>query len=253
MPDERKVQFRIGVNSGDVIEDRGDIYGDGVNVAARLESLATPGGICLSDAVRTAVGKKLDLDYEDMGEVQVKNITEPVRTFRVLMDKKVERRATQTESAVVELPDKLSIAVLPFTNMSSDPEQEFFADGITEDIITALSRIPDLFVISRNSTFIYKGRAVRPDEVARDLGVRSCSFPHSEGPQLAGFCRSLPIGPIRFAAAYHYVAVRQAGIESALTNSPVHPTIGQDTLAIDIPRSLRSEEDTGLTDFFKGS
>ncbi len=172
LPDERKVQFRIGVNSGDVIEDRGDIYGDGVNVAARLESLATPGGICLSDAVRTAVGKKLDLDYEDMGEVQVKNITEPVRTFRVLMDKKVERGATQTESAVVELPDKLSIAVLPFTNMSSDPEQEFFADGITEDIITALSRIPDLFVISRNSTFIYKGRAVRPDEVARDLGVR---------------------------------------------------------------------------------
>ncbi len=172
LPNGRKVHFRIGVNSGDVIEDRGDIYGDGVNVAARLESLADPGGICISESVRTAVGKKLDLAYEFMGEQMVKNIEEPVRAYRVVVEEEEELKVTSTETPMLELPDKPSIAVLPFTNMSGDPEQEFFADGMAEEIITALSRYRWFFVIARNSTFTYKGRAVDVKQVAKELGVR---------------------------------------------------------------------------------
>jgi adenylate cyclase len=171
LTDERKVQFRIGVNLGDVIEDRGDIYGDGVNVAARLESLADPGGICISESVRTAVGKKLDLDYEFMGEQEVKNIAEPVRAYRVVMGGSDIPRPSRNSPAS-SLPDKPSIAVLPFTNMSGDPEQEYFSDGISEDLITGLSRNRGLFVIARNSTFIYKGGAVNVAQVAVELGVR---------------------------------------------------------------------------------
>ena len=170
LPDERKVHFRIGVNSGDVIEDRGDIYGDGVNVAARLESLAEPGGICISDAVRGAIGKNLDLDYEDMGEQEVKNILEPVRAYKVVIAKE-EVTVTESVKPALELPDKPSIAVLPFTNMSGDPEQEYFSDGITEDIITELSRFRDLFVIARNSSFAYKDLPVDIKQVARELSV----------------------------------------------------------------------------------
>jgi len=170
-PIERQVEFRIGVNLGDVIEDRSDIYGDGVNVAARLESLADPGGICVSDAVRTAAGKKLDLDYEDMGEQKVKNIAEPVRAYRVVIEEKKEPATTATDPSTLELPDKPSIAVLPFTNMSGDPEQEYFADGIAEDIITALSRLRWFLVIARNSTFVYKGKAVDIRQVAKELDV----------------------------------------------------------------------------------
>ncbi len=171
LPDERKVHFRIGVNSGDVIEDRGDIYGDGVNIAARLESLADPGGICISDAVRSAVGKKLDLDYRDMGEQEVKNISEPVRAYMVVMAKD---KATVTESAepVLELSDKPSIAVLPFVNMSGDPEQEYFSDGITEDIITALCHFREFLVIARNTSFSFKGKAMRVDQISKELNVR---------------------------------------------------------------------------------
>ena len=172
LPDERKVRFRIGVNSGDVIEDRGDIYGDGVNVAARLENLTEPGGICISDAVRSAVGKKLNLDYEDMGEQAVKNIADPVRAHRVVMEEKVERTITSPGAPGLELPDKPSIAVLPFDNLSGDQEQEYFSDGIAEDIITKLSRYRWLFVIARNSSFNYKGRAVGVKLVAQALGVR---------------------------------------------------------------------------------
>lgn len=172
LPEQRKVQFRIGVNLGDVIEDRGDIYGDGVNVAARLESLAEPGGICVSDAVRTAAGKKLNLDYEAVGEQEVKNIAEPVRTYKVVMRTDESLKLTEPVKSKFELPDKPSIAVLPFANMSKDPEQEYFADGIVEDIITALSQIKQWFVVARNSTFAYKGRNVDIREVARDLGVR---------------------------------------------------------------------------------
>jgi TolB-like protein/Tfp pilus assembly protein PilF len=171
LPGERKVEFRIGVNSGDVIEDRGDIYGDGVNVAARLEALAEPGGICISESVRTAVGKKLDLKYEDMGEQEVKNIAERVRTYKVVMGAEEQSEEKSVEPAF-ELPDKPSIAVLPFANMSNDPEQEYFADGISEDIITALSQIKQWFVVARNSSFAYKGRNVDIREVAKDLGVR---------------------------------------------------------------------------------
>ncbi len=171
LPDERKVQFRIGVNLGDVIEDRGDIYGDGVNVAARLESLGEAGGICISESVHTAIGNKLPLGYEYMGEQQVKNIEKPVRAYRVLLDS-TKSQATSSETVSLELPDKPSIAVLPFTNMSGDPEQEYFSDGVTEDIITALSRIRWFFVIARNSTFVYKGHAEDVREVAQQLGVR---------------------------------------------------------------------------------
>ncbi len=171
LPNERKVQFRIGVNLGDVIEDRGDIYGDGVNVAARLESLADPGGICISESVRTAIGKKLEPDYEFMGEQQVKNIEEPVRAYRVLLDGADAKSETTLKKPALQLPDKPSIAVLPFSNMSGDPEQEYFSDGITEDIITELSRFRNIFVISRNSSFTFKGQAVDVKEVGQKLSV----------------------------------------------------------------------------------
>jgi adenylate cyclase len=171
LPEDRKLQFRIGVNLGDVIEDRGDIYGDGVNVAARLESLADPGGICISDSVRTAVGNKLPLAYEYIGKQQVKNIAEPVRAYRVLSDA-IDTQNNSSGSKSLELPDRPSIAVLPFDNMSGDPEQEYFSNGITEDIITQLSQFRSLFVIARNSSFAYKGRAVNVPEIGNDLGVK---------------------------------------------------------------------------------
>ena len=172
LPDDRKLQFRIGVNSGDVIEDRGDIYGDGVNVAARLESLAEPGSICVSESVRTALGNRLNLDYDDIGKQEVKNIAEPVQAYRVVMAATKERFMLSEKSPALQLPEEPSIAVLPFTNMSRDPEQEHFSDGITEDIITALSRISGLLVVARNSTMVYKGRAVDVKQVGREQGVR---------------------------------------------------------------------------------
>jgi len=172
LADERKVQFRIGVNSGDVIEDRGDIYGDGVNVAARLESLADPGGVCISDAVRSAIGNNLPLDYEFMGEQPVKNIKDPVRAYQVRLRSVQSPETTVAEAPEIKLPEEPSIAVLPFTNMSGDPEQEYFSDGITEDIITALSKISSLMVIARNSTFTYKGKPVDIKQVGREQGVR---------------------------------------------------------------------------------
>jgi len=172
LPDERKLQFRIGVNLGEVIVDRDDIYGDGVNVAARLEGLAEPSGICISDSVRTAVGKKLDLSYEFMGEQKVKNIEEPVRAYRVIVKGEEKPKTISTEKATLNVSDKPSIAVLPFDNMSGDSEQEYFADGISEDLITALSKIRWFFVIARNSSFTYKGQAVEVTRVADELGVR---------------------------------------------------------------------------------
>jgi len=172
LADERIVQFRIGVNLADVIEDREDIYGDGVNIAARLESLAEPSGICISDSVRTALGKKLDLGYEYMGERKVKNIEEPVRAYRVTMGGDEQSKRMSTKKPTFNVPDKPSIAVLPFDNMSGDPEQAYFADGISEDLITALSKIRWFFVIARNSSFTYKGQAVEVTRVADELGVR---------------------------------------------------------------------------------
>ena len=173
-PDDR-IKFRIGINVGDVVVKDGDIFGDGVNVAARLEGLAEPGGICVSARVQEDAAGRLDLTFDDMGEQALKNIARPVRVYRVRATGATPtdstRTATPTEIAPA-LPDKPSIAVLPFQNMSGDPEQEFFADGIAEDIITALSRYPSLFVIARNSSFSFKGRAVDVKQVGRELGVR---------------------------------------------------------------------------------
>jgi TolB-like protein len=163
-----RIDFRIGIHQGDVVVEQGDIFGDGVNVAARLEGLAQPGSICVSGRVQEDAAGKLDLAFEDMGEQQLKNIARPVHVYRV----RTERNSTTTTRPALPLPDKPSIAVLPFANMSGDPEQEYFADGMVEEIITALSRIRWLFVIARNSTFTYKGQAIDVKQVGRELGVR---------------------------------------------------------------------------------
>jgi TolB-like protein/class 3 adenylate cyclase/tetratricopeptide (TPR) repeat protein len=170
VPADRRIEFRVGINLGDIIIDGDDIYGDGVNVAARLEALADANGICISRVVHDQVRDKLDLTFEDLGERQLKNIARPVRVFRIAASAIGLR--TQSAKPALELPDKPSIAVLPFQNMSGDPEQEYFADGMVEDIITALSRLKALFVIARNSSFTYKGRAVDVKQVGRELGVR---------------------------------------------------------------------------------
>ncbi|MBH5396728.1 adenylate/guanylate cyclase domain-containing protein [Bradyrhizobium sp. CNPSo 4010] len=170
VPDDHRVEFRIGINLGDIIIDGDDIYGDGVNVAARLETLAGANGICVSRVVHDQVRDRLDLAFEDLGERQLKNIARPVRVFRIAVPAVGLR--TPSVRPTLSLPDKPSIAVLPFTNMSGDPEQDYFADGMVEDIITALSRFKALFVIARNSSFTYKGRAVDVKQVGRELGVR---------------------------------------------------------------------------------
>src|SRR6184192_113658 len=165
VPQERRIEFRMGVNVGDVIVEGGDIFGDGVNVAARLESIAPIGGITVSQSVRDHVGKRLDLAFEDMGERRLKNIEAPIRVYSI----SVARPASDgTASAGQERP---SIAVLPFVNMSGDPEQEYFSDGITEDIITDLSKVSGLFVVARNTVFTYKGKTAEVQEVAKHLGV----------------------------------------------------------------------------------
>jgi adenylate cyclase len=173
---DRRIELRIGINLGDIIIDDDDIFGDGVNIAARLEALAEPGGICVSRVVRDQVRDRLPIAFEDQGEQQVKNIARPVRVFRVRLDTGATALATEESDATLKpplpLPDKPSIAVLPFQNMSGDPEQEYFADGMVEEIITALSRIKWLFVIARNSTFTYKGQAIDIKQVGRELGVR---------------------------------------------------------------------------------
>jgi adenylate cyclase len=216
LPENRRMQFRIGINLGDVIEEGDRIYGDGVNIAARLESLADPGGICVSKTAFDHIETKLPLGYEFLGEQEVKNIAKPVGAYRVLMEPRVtvagaKARApkvplwshkTVLASAIVvlvaiigvgvwnfygrgpkiepaskekmahPLPDKPSIVILPLVNMSEDPNQEFFSDGLTEDIITSLSKVPNIFVIARNSTLAYKGKPVKVQQVAEDLGVR---------------------------------------------------------------------------------
>jgi len=172
VPAERRIDFRIGVNLGDIIIDENDIFGDGVNITARLEALAEPGGICVSRVVRDQVRDKLAIPFEDMGEQQVKNIARPVRAYRALLAERADRPSIPSETAPRALPDRPSIAVLPFNNVSGDPEQEYFVDGITEDITTALSKWRWFLVIARNSTFAYKGKSVDLKEVGRDLGVR---------------------------------------------------------------------------------
>ena len=174
LPDHKRLQFRIGINLGDVIVEDGDIFGDGVNVAARLEALAEPGGICISRSVRDQVRDRVALAIEDLGEQQVKNIARPLHVYRLGKNTCAEPLIEPCPPAgsAPALPDKPSIAVLPFTNMSSDPEQEYFVDGMVEEIITALSQIRWLFVIARNSSFTYKARAVDVKQVGRELGVR---------------------------------------------------------------------------------
>ena len=172
LPDERRLRLRIGVNLGDIIVEGSDIYGDGVNVAARLEGLAEPGGICISGKVYEEVRNKLPTAFEDLGEQEVKNIAEPVRVYRWTDATADPKPGMAGAEGALPLPDKPAIAVLPFTNMSGDPEQEFFADGITEDIITALSKLRWFLVIARNSTFVYKGKALDIKQIGRELGVR---------------------------------------------------------------------------------
>ena len=216
LPENRKMRFRIGINLGDVIQEEDRIYGDGVNIAARLESLADPGGICVSKTAFDHIETKLPLGYEFLGEQEVKNITKPVGAYRVLMEPRVTvadvkgkketipfwrqklsisgalavlviiigvtvwqlyLRPPPIEPASVEkmtlpLPDKPSIAVLPFDNLSGDPKQEYLSDGLTDEIIATLSRVPNIFVIARNSTFTYKGKPVKVQHVSEDLGVR---------------------------------------------------------------------------------
>ena len=168
LPKNKRMEFRIGINLGDVIEDDERIYGDGVNIAARVEGLARGGGICVSGSVFDQIEGKMPLNYEYLGEQTVKNIKNPVRVYRI----NVKSEKTFVFEREPELPDKPSIAVLPFENMSGDPTKEYFSDGLTEEIITGLSKIPSLFVIARNSTFTYKGKPVKVQQVSRELGVK---------------------------------------------------------------------------------
>jgi adenylate cyclase len=175
VPDDKRIEFRIGIHQGDIVVEGGDIFGDGVNIAARLEGLAEPGGVCVSARVQEDAAGKLDLGFEDLGEQQLKNIARPVHVYRVSI-------AAPTLSSLagegalgrgpLPLPDKPSLAVLPFQNLSGDPEQEYFVDGVVEEIITAISRLPWLFVIARNSSFAYKGKSPDLRQVGRELGVR---------------------------------------------------------------------------------
>ena len=176
MPDEQRIRFRIGINLGDVIVEEHDIFGDGVNVAARLEALAEPGGICISRVVRDQIRDKLPYPFEDLGELSVKNITRPVRVYAMRLEAIADLPASSAPLATAISQyagaSRLSIVVLPFANMSNDPEQGYFADGITEDLTTDLSRIAGLLVISRNSAFTYKEKPVNAKQVSRELCVR---------------------------------------------------------------------------------
>ena len=171
--DDRRIEFRVGVNLGDVIVDDDDIFGDGVNVASRLEGVARPGGIAVSSSVRENIGNKLDLLFEDLGDQQLKNIDMPIRAYNVVLgDAPARQRGVAAVDGQLSDAEKPSIAVLPFNNMSGDPEQEYFSDGITEDIITDLSKISALFVVGRNTSFTYKGKSVQLQQVAAELGVK---------------------------------------------------------------------------------
>jgi len=170
--EDRRIAFRVGINIGDVIVEAHDIFGDGVNIAARLEGVAEPGGICISQTVLNHARDKVSFEVEDAGEQTLKNIARPVHVYRIIIEPSRRPATPKPEIPALALPDKPSVAVLPFTNMSGDPEQEFVSDGVAEDVITALSHYPSLFVIARNSSFTYKGRAVDVKQVGRELGVR---------------------------------------------------------------------------------
>jgi adenylate cyclase len=170
LPEDKKMEFRIGINIADVIEDGDRIFGDGVNVAARIESLADAGGICVSRSTYDQIKNKLELSFDYYGEHKVKNIKEPVRVYKILLEPTIDYESITGET--LELPDKPSVAVLPFKNLSGDPGQEFFSDGFTEDIITTLAKIHSMFVVARESSFTFKGKSVKIQEIGRDLGVR---------------------------------------------------------------------------------
>jgi len=170
--EDRRIVLRIGVHLGDVMVEGSDLYGDGVNVAARLEGLAAPGGVCITQQTLGQIETKLALAYQDLGEQRAKNIARPIHVWHLHPDASPSVANRLSPSEPLPLPHKPSIAVLPFNNMSSDPEQAYFADGISEDIITDLSKIASLFVIARNSSFVYKGKSVDTPTVAKELGVR---------------------------------------------------------------------------------
>src|SRR5215831_8944999 len=176
VPEERRIRFRIGIKLGDVIVEEHDIFGDGVNVAARLEALAEPDGICISRTVRDQIRDKLAYPLEDLGEQQVKNIGRPMRVYALrpvaIADLPAPRKPTASSISPSIIAPRLSIVVLPFTNLSNDPEQQYFADGITEDLTTDLSRLADMLVISRNTAFTYRGKSVDTKQIGRELGVR---------------------------------------------------------------------------------
>ncbi|MGZ3288610.1 MAG: adenylate/guanylate cyclase domain-containing protein [Xanthobacteraceae bacterium] len=174
VPLDQRIEFRIGIHIGDIIFDDNDIFGDGVNIGARLEGISEPGGVCISDDAQRQIRAKVDVAFHDMGPQTLKNIAEPMRAWSARPDGDGPSPANRSTSPIqsLALPDKPSIAVLPFQNTSGDPEQEYFADGMVEDIVTALSRFTSLFVIARNSSFTYKGRAVDIKQVGRELGVR---------------------------------------------------------------------------------
>src|ERR1700681_3448571 len=174
VPQDTRIEFRIGIHVGDVIFDDNDIFGDGVNVAARLEGIAEPGGVCMSDDTYRQIRGKVEIACDDLGPQTLKNIAEPMRAWRVQLggQNAAKEQPVLAAGQAPALPDQPSIAVLPFQNLSGDPEQEFFADGMVEDIITGLSRFKSLFVIARNSSFTYKGKAVDIKQVGRELGVR---------------------------------------------------------------------------------
>ena len=172
VPEDRCITFRVGIHVGDIMIDDNDIFGDGVNIAARLEAIAEPGGICISDDSHRQVRGKIETAWDDLGQQSLKNIAEPIRAWRALLHGGAAAPRAAAAPPSLAVPDKPSVAVLPFTNMSGDPEQEYFADGLAEDIITALSRMTWLFVIARNSSFTYKGKAVDIKKVGRELGVR---------------------------------------------------------------------------------
>jgi adenylate cyclase len=176
LAEERRLRFRIGINLGDVIADGDDIYGDGVNIAARLQGLAVPGGICVSGTVRDHIGDRLPYAFEDMGEQNVKNIARPVRVYALRPEGKADVPTARVPSTASDLPfiaaPRLSIVVLPFANLSNDPEQQYLADGITEDLTTNLSRIAGSFVISRNTAFSYRNKPIDTKQIGRELGVR---------------------------------------------------------------------------------
>jgi len=168
IPEKKRIEFRVGVHQGDIISDAGDTFGDAVNVAARLEGLSFPGEVCISSRAQEDASGKVDASFEDLGDQHLKNITKPVRVFRI----RSADVSAQSAKKALALPDKPSIAVLPFVNMSGDVEQEYFADGVSEDIITALSKLRWFFVIARNSSFVYKGKTVDIKQIGRELGVR---------------------------------------------------------------------------------